>query len=91
MQQEVINQGVKLTFQIECIFSMEHCWVHVVDKSSDYKLVNAKQPLLSEDGQVQLENFLETLRSLTTVEVLCAKLLRTDSTTYKQNLMQRSV
>jgi len=91
VQQEVTNQGVKLTFQIECIFSMEDYLVHVVDKSSDYKLVNAKQPLPSEDSQVQLEDILETLRSLTTVEVLCAKLLRTDSPTNKLNVQQRAV
>jgi len=78
MQQEVLNQGVKLTFQVECVFALKNYLVYVVDKSSDYKLVNAKQPLPNEDDQAQFENILETLHSLKTVEMPCAKRLRTD-------------
>jgi len=67
VQQEVLNQGVKLTFQVECVFALKNYVVYVVDKSSDYKLVNAKQPLPNEDDQAQFESVLETLHSLKTV------------------------
>jgi len=78
VQQEVLNQGVKLTFQAECVFALKNYLVYVVDKLSDYKLVNAKQPLPNGDDQAQFENVLETLHSLKTVEMPCAKRLRTD-------------
>ena len=78
VQQEVLNQGVKLTFQVECVFTLKNYLVYDVDKSSDYKLVNAKQPLPNEDDEAQFENILETLHSLKTVEMPCAKRLRTD-------------
>ena len=58
VQQDVLNQGVKLTFQDECVFALKNYQVHVVDKSSDYKLVNAKQPLPNEDDKAQLVNIL---------------------------------
>jgi len=78
VQQEVFNQGAKLTFQFECVFTLKNYLVYVVDKSSDYKLVNPKQPLPNEDDQAQFESVLETLHSLNTVEMPCAKRLRTD-------------
>jgi len=78
VQQEVLNQGVKLTFQVECVFALKNYLVYVVDKSSDYKLVNAKQPLPNEDDQDQFESIWETLHSLKTVEMPCVKRLRTD-------------
>ena len=78
VQQEVLNQGVKLTFQVECVFALKNYQVSIVDKSSDYKLVNAKQPLPNEDDQAQFESVSETPHSLKTVETLCAKRLRTD-------------
>ena len=78
VQQEVLNQGVKLTFQVECVFVLKNYLVYVVDKSSGYKLVNAKQPLPNEDDQAQFESVLETLHCLKTVEMPCAKRLRTD-------------
>ena len=68
VQQEVLNQGVNLTFQVECVFALKNYLVYVVDKSSDYKLVNAKQPLPNEDDQAQFES--ETLHSLKTVKIL---------------------
>jgi len=77
VQQEVLNQGVKLKFQVECVFALKNYLVYVVDKSSDYKLLNAKQPLPNEDDQAQFESVLETLHSLKTVEMPCAKRLRT--------------
>jgi len=40
MQQEVLNSGLKLTFQVECVFALKNYLVYVVDKSSDYKLFN---------------------------------------------------
>jgi len=73
VQQEVLNQRMKLTFQVECVFSLKNYLVYVVDKSSDYKLVNAKQPLPNEDDQAQFESVLETVHSLKTVEMPCAK------------------
>ena len=78
LQQEVLNQGVKLTCQVECVFALKNYLVYVVDKSPDYKIVNAKQPLPNEDDQAQFESVLETLHSLKTIEMPCAKLLRTD-------------
>jgi len=32
VQQEVLNQGVKLTFQVECVFVLKNYLVYVVDK-----------------------------------------------------------
>ena len=78
VQQEVLNQVAKLTFQVECVFVLKNYLVYVVDRSSDYKLVNAKQPLPNEDDQAQFESVLETLHSLKTVEMPCAKRLRID-------------
>jgi len=78
VQQEVLNQGMKLTFQVECVFALKNYLVYVVGKTSDYKLVNAKQPLPNKDDQAQFESVLETLHSLKTVEMPCAKSLRTD-------------
>jgi len=78
VQQKVLNQGVKLTFQAECVFALKKYIVYIVDKSSDYKLVNSKQPLRNEDDQAQFESALETLQSLKTVEMPCAKRLRND-------------
>ena len=78
VQQEVLNQGVKLTFRVECVFALKTYLVYVVDKSSDYKVVNAKQPLPNEDDQAQFESVMEALHSLKTIEMPCAKRLRTD-------------
>jgi len=78
MQQEALKQGVKLTFQVECVFALKNYLVFIVDKSSDYTLVNAEQPLPNEDDQAQFESVLETLHSLKNVEMPYAKHLLTD-------------
>ena len=87
VQQEVLNQGVKLTFQVECVFALKNYLVHIVDKSSDYKLVNAKQPLSNEDDQAQFKNIPKKLHSLKTVEIPCAKRLRTNWSKNKRNVL----
>jgi len=40
----------KKIFQVQFVFALRYYLVYVVDKLSEYKLVNAKQPLPSEDG-----------------------------------------
>ena len=69
-------------------FCPERYLIYIVYKQSDYKLINRKQQLPSKDDHAQFENVLKTLRSLKSVEVSCAKHLRTDSLTNEGSILQ---